>query len=92
MLAAKEAGEEYEVEDGEQMPTKECLFDEKYFLFQFDEDNPPVVIPPEVHDDKDHDWIIADDQKDPIIEEYLTGQAEAESQMYGDVKPPEKKR
>lgn len=33
MLAAKEAGEEFEVEEGESMPTKECLFDEKYFLF-----------------------------------------------------------
>jgi hypothetical protein len=33
MLAAKEAGEEYELEEGENMPTKECLFDEKYFLF-----------------------------------------------------------
>ena len=33
MMAAKEAGEEYEVEEGESMPTKEYLFDEKYFLF-----------------------------------------------------------
>lgn len=33
MLAAQEAGEEYELEEGEQMPTKDCLFDEKYFLF-----------------------------------------------------------
>ena len=91
MLAAKEAGEEYEVEEGESMPSKECLFDEKYFLFQFDEDNPAIIIPDEVHDDQDHDWIIEADQKDAIIEEFLAGQQEAEAALAGDSKPPGKK-
>ena len=73
MLAAKEAGEEYELEEGETMPTKDCLFDEKYFMFQYDEDQPEIVIPDEVHDDIDNDWIIQNDQKDLIIEDYLQG-------------------
>lgn len=91
MMAAKNAGEEYELEEGEQMPTKECLFDEKYFLFQFDEDNPAIAIPQEVHDDKDNDWIIEADQKDAVIEEFLIGQQEAEQAMNPDIKPPGKK-
>lgn len=91
MLAAKEAGEEFEVEEGESQPTKECLFDEKYFLFQFDEDNPAIVIPDEVHDDMDNDWVIEADQKEATIEEYLAGQQEAEAAMSGDTKPAGKK-
>lgn len=59
MLAAQEAGEEYELEDGETLPTKDCLFDEKYFMFQYDEDQPEIIIPNEVHDDVDNDWVIA---------------------------------
>ena len=47
--------------------------DEKYFLFQFDEDNPAIVIPDEVHDDMDNDWVIEADQKEATIEEYLAG-------------------
>lgn len=68
------------------MPTKDCLFDDKYFLFQWDEDQPEIIIPDEVKDDVDNDWVIPQDQKEHAIEEYLTGQTEAENAMYGD--PP----
>lgn len=92
MLTAQKEGNEYELEEGETMPTKDCLFDEKYFLFQFDEDSPEVIIPDEIKDDVDNDWIIPQDQKETIIEEYLAGQQEAEAAMYGDEKPPDGKK
>lgn len=84
MLAAKEAGEEYELEEGETMPSKECLFDEKYFMFQYDEDQPEIIIPDEVIDDIDNDWIIKQEEKDEVIENFLAGQQEAEAAMYGE--------
>ena len=50
------------------------------------------MIPREVIDDTDNDWIIPQDQKEREIEDYLAGQQEAEAAMYGDVaKPPGKK-
>lgn len=61
--AAKEAAEgegegegegekEGEQEEEEKLPE----FDEKEFVEDFDEENPPIVVPPEVIDDIDNDW------------------------------------
>ena len=58
--AAKDAGEQPELEEGEEAPTKPH-FDEKYFLFHWDEEHPDVMIPDEVGDDVDNDWIIDKD-------------------------------
>lgn len=74
MLECQEKGEEFELGEDETMPTKECLFDEKYFMFQYDEDQPEIHIPDEVHDDIDNDWVVAQDAKDQVIEDYLQGQ------------------
>ena len=36
------------------------VFDEEDFKTQFDEENPPIVIPDEVEDDVDNDYNIVD--------------------------------
>lgn len=74
-IAAKEAGEEPELEDDEE-PIKPA-FDEKYFLFNWDEDHPAIEIPPEVVDDVDNDWIIEATKKDDVIQDFIAGQQEA---------------
>ena len=43
------------------------MFDEKYFLFNYDEEHPAIYIPDEVKDDVDNDWIISIEKKDELI-------------------------
>jgi hypothetical protein len=33
-------------------------FDEKFFLFNWNEEHPEIIIPEEVKDDIDNDWVI----------------------------------
>ena len=79
--AAKDAGEEFELEEGEEEP-EEPIFDDKYFLYHFDEEHPEIAIPPEVVDDIDNDWVIEPEKRDEVINEYVNAQAEA-SAIYG---------
>ena len=51
-MGQKEAGTWQEDEDEPEQP----LFDENFFLFNFEENNPQIVIPEEVIDDIDNDW------------------------------------
>jgi len=39
------------------------------------------MIPDEVGDDVDNDWIIEKDQKDEVIDNYLQGQADAQAAL-----------
>lgn len=39
-------------------------FDEKYYMFGYDEEHPVLVIPDEIEDDKDYDWIVSYDYKE----------------------------
>jgi hypothetical protein len=64
-----------ELEDGEEPPVKP-EFDEKFFLYGWDEEHPKVFIPPEVIDDVDNDWIIPHDKKDEMIAEFAAHKAE----------------
>lgn len=58
-----------DLEEGEEPPTKPT-FDEKFFLYNWDEEHPAINIPAEVIDDVDNDWIIAADKKDDLIADY----------------------
>lgn len=46
-------------------------FDEKYFLFGFDEEHPEVEIPAEVPDDVDNDWDLPQERKEDEIQAYV---------------------
>jgi hypothetical protein len=43
------------------------LFDENFFLFNFEENNPQIVIPEEVIDDIDNDWPYSYEFRDAVI-------------------------
>ena len=64
-----------ELEEGEEPPTKP-EFDEKFFLYGWDDEHPAVIIPDEVIDDKDNDYLIPADKKDELIEQFAAQKAE----------------
>jgi len=51
-VAAQAAGT---LDPEEEVPIKP-MYDEKYFLYNYDEEHPEITIPPSVTDDIDHDW------------------------------------
>jgi hypothetical protein len=55
--AAVDEGNQPELDDGEEPPTKP-VHDENYFFFNWDEEHPEIQIPDEVVDDVDDDWLI----------------------------------
>lgn len=61
---------------GEEPPTRP-VFDEKFFLYNFDEEKPAPVIPPEVIDDIDNDWTLSNEMKENLIENHINALAEA---------------
>jgi len=66
-MAAVEAGNPPALDEGEDPPQlKE--FNERYFLFNWDEENEKVEIPNEVVDDVDNDWVLTKELKDEMIE------------------------
>lgn len=67
-MADKEAGT-LDPED-ESEPPQLPVYDEKYFLYNYDEENPETVIPPEVIDDVDNDWSITSAKKEELLTEY----------------------
>ncbi len=52
-------------------------FDEKFFLYNYDQEHPEIEIPELVQDDVDLDWIITEDQKEDIINDYLSSFVDA---------------
>lgn len=53
------------------------MYDEKYFLYNYDDEHPEIVIPPNVTDDVDNDWQITASRKDDLLTEYQITVAEA---------------
>ena len=53
------------------------MYDEKYFLYNYDDEHPEIVIPPNVTDDVDNDWLITASRKDELLTEYQITVAEA---------------
>lgn len=74
-IADKDAGA-LDPEDDAEPPTKP-VYDEKYFLYEFDASHPETVIPPEVKDAVDNDWSITPTRKDELLTEYQITVAEA---------------
>ena len=64
-----------ELEEGEDPPEKP-VFDEKFFLYGWDEEHPAVIIPAEIKDDTDNDYLIPPDKKDELIEQFAAQKAE----------------
>jgi hypothetical protein len=58
-----------ELEEGEDPPIYPP-FDDKFFLFGYDEEHPHVEIPKEVTDDIDNDYMLIVEQKEKEIGEY----------------------
>jgi hypothetical protein len=55
-----------ELEEDEEPPSKP-VFDEKYFLYSYDEDHPAIYIPDEIKDDVDNDWLISNEKREELI-------------------------
>ena len=53
------------------------MYDEKYFLYNYDDEHPEIVIPPNVTDEVDNDWLITASRKDDLLTEYQITVAEA---------------
>ena len=75
---AVDSGNPPDLGEGEEPPT-EPLFDEKYFLYNWDDEHPPITIPPDVKDDVDNDWRLTADRKEELVAQYQTDQAEAQA-------------
>lgn len=58
---AKEKGSDEEEEEAEEDPE----FEEENFLLKFDDENPPIEIPPEVVEDVDNDFNLEDEGEEP---------------------------
>lgn len=69
-----------ELEEGEDPPQKP-EFDEKFFLYGWDEEHPAIVIPQEVVDDTDNDFLILPDKKEEMIAEFAAQKAEELAQQ-----------
>jgi hypothetical protein len=64
------------LEEGEDPPVLP-EFDAKYFMFSYDEEHPPIIIPAEVHDDIDNDWVQKQEAKEELITQYKEKAQEA---------------
>ena len=68
-MAAIEDGNPPELAEGEEPPSLP-QFDSKYFMFGYDEEHPPIIIPAVIVDDTDNDWVISQDKKDELVTSY----------------------
>lgn len=58
---------------GGEDPPIQPVFDEKYFFYNWNDNNPPIEIPPPIMDDIDNDWIISSvEKKEEFINEHVT--------------------
>lgn len=73
---AIDAGQTPELDEDEEPPSKP-VFDDKFFLYNWDDDHPEINIPPEVIDDTDNDWLLTPEKKEELISEYQAALAEA---------------
>jgi hypothetical protein len=82
-MLEKKANDEYGDEQGsneeqeeEKEPPIKPEFSEKEVLARFDEDNPEIVIPPEVLDQAHNDWALTEEEEQKIIDEFWTQKPE----------------
>jgi hypothetical protein len=70
-LASQDYGDELgsDEEDGKENVEPPSLpeFDKKEAEEKFDDENPEIIIPPEVVDNIDNDWLLDDDEKEALI-------------------------
>jgi hypothetical protein len=69
--ANDEYGQEGEDEDEQEKKPKERpempIFNIEDFLVKWNEDNPEIIIPNEVIDDLDNDWILSEEEEEHLI-------------------------
>ena len=66
-------GEE-EDEEKEQVPKEKPVmpeFNKEEFLQKWEEENPPVIVPEPIEDDKDHDWYMTEEEEEQLIQQYF---------------------
>jgi len=66
---AVDSGNPPSMEEGEDPPMLP-EFDAKYFMFSYDEEHPAIIIPAEVIDDTDNDWVQKESAKEDLITSY----------------------
>lgn len=80
-----------QLEEGEEPPTLP-KFDEKYAIFEFDEEHPSIPIPDEKLDDKDNDWVLSGDGKEEAIADYVQSITDYFTALNAPPEVPSKKR
>jgi len=66
-----EDGEEEEVEKKPKEKPELPVFNEEEFLIKWDEENPPVLIPDEIQDEFDRDWVLNEEEEEALVQQYF---------------------
>lgn len=79
--ANDEYGEEEEEEEGEKekKPKEKPVmpeFNHEEFLQKWEEDNPIVIIPDEIMDEFDRDWVLTEEEEEELIKQYFLAKEE----------------
>ena len=67
----EEAGSEDEEDKANIEPPELPVFDRKEAEEKFDDENPEIIIPPEIVDDIDNDWQLDEEEREAIITQFL---------------------
>ena len=66
-----EGADEDEEEKANQEPPVLPKFDKEEMEEKFDDENPPIDIPPEQDDDINNDWVLEEDQETELINAFI---------------------
>ena len=65
-----EKGSEDEDEKANQEPPTLPVFNKEEAMEKFDDDNPPIEIPPDAEDDINNDWVLEEDAEAELIAQF----------------------
>lgn len=71
--------EEDEDEEKEKKPKEKPVlpvFNLEDFIMKWDEENPPIIIPDEIEDEFDRDWILSEEEEEQLIQQYFQAKEE----------------
>ncbi len=71
--------EEDEDEEKEKKPKEKPVmpvFNLEEFLQKWDEDNPPLMVPDEILDEHDRDWVLTEEEEEQLLQQYFQAKEE----------------
>ena len=72
----EEAGSEEEEKENQEPPVMP-EFDKQEMEEKFDDENPPIEIPPEQEDDINNDWVLEEDQETELVNAFIAAKESA---------------